>query len=45
MANNSLENIVSKLESKIDAQNTKYNVSIGILSALLIVATAGRFVE
>lgn len=35
---------VSKLELKIDAQNTEYNGSIGILSVLLIAAVADRFV-
>ena len=44
MAIISPKNSVSKLELKIDAQNTEYNVSIGILSVLLIAAVADRFV-
>ncbi|MDE2826725.1 MAG: hypothetical protein OXL40_05360 [Bacteroidota bacterium] len=47
MATDKAENIVARLEAKIDAnaklQNTKYNVLIGILSALLIAALVGRF--
>lgn len=54
-AANSIARLESKIDARFDAQetkldanaklqNTKYNLLIGILSAILIAAIAGRFV-
>ncbi|MDE2827459.1 MAG: hypothetical protein OXL40_09155 [Bacteroidota bacterium] len=54
-AANSIARLESKIDARFDAldtkldanaklQNTKYNLLIGILSAILIMAIAGRFV-
>ena len=54
-AANSIARLESKIDARFDAldtkldasaklQNTKYNLLIGILSAVLIAAIAGRFV-